>query len=94
MPQECFRLQAAIDALVESSQGDIRMMLGQLQMHRLRSSSLSYDQVKAGAQKDMDKSPFDCARKLLSIESSALSMSDRLDCVFQDMDLVPLLVQV
>lgn len=70
------------------------MMLGQLQMHRLRASSMSYDQVKAGAQKDMDKSPFDCARKLLSIESSGLSMGDRLDCVFQDMDLVPLLVQV
>lgn len=70
------------------------MMLGQLQMHRLRSKSLSYDQVKAGAQKDMEKSPFDCARKLLSFDSSALTMGDKLDCVFQDMDLVPLLVQV
>lgn len=70
------------------------MILGQLQMHRLRAASMSYDQAKAGAQKDMDKSPFECARKLLSIESSAMSMGDRLDCVFQDMDLVPLLVQV
>eukprot|EP00892_Ulva_mutabilis_P010717 jgi/Ulvmu1/8017/UM004_0254.1 len=84
---------AVIDALVESSQGDIRMMLGQLQMHRLRASSLTYDQVKASAQKDMDKSPFDCARKLLSIESCSMTMGDRMDCVFQDMDLVPLLVQ-
>jgi replication factor C subunit 1 len=87
-------MQAALDALVESSQGDMRVMLGQLQMHRLRASSLSYDDVRSCATKDMDKSPFECARRLLSPESSVLSIADRLDCVFQDMDLVPLLIQV
>lgn len=38
--------EATMDALVESTQGDIRLVLGQLQMIRLRSRSLSYDQAK------------------------------------------------
>jgi hypothetical protein len=79
---------------VESSQGDMRVMLGQLQMHRVRARALSYDDVKASATKDMDKSPFECARALLSSDSAPWSMADRMDAVFQDMDLVPLLVQV
>jgi replication factor C subunit 1 len=83
-----------MDALVEMSQGDMRVMLGQLQMHRLRATSLSFDQVKASASKDMDKSPFECARKLLSPESAQWSMMDRMDAVFQDLDFVPLLIQV
>jgi hypothetical protein len=87
-------MQAAMDALVESSQGDMRMMLGQLQMHRLRAVSLSYSDVQASSAKDMDKSPFECARLLLSTDSTRMRMSDRMDCVFQDMDLVPLLIQV
>lgn len=72
----------------------MRVMLGQLQMHRLRASTLTFDQVKAAAGKDMDKSPFECARKLLSGESAQWSMMDKMDAVFQDMDLVPLLIQV
>jgi replication factor C subunit 1 len=83
-----------MDALVEASQGDMRVMLGQLQMHRLRAATLSFDQVKAAAAKDMDKSPFEMARKLLSGESAQWSMRDRVDAVFQDLDLVPLLIQV
>jgi hypothetical protein len=83
-----------MDALIESAQGDLRIMLGQLQMHRLRSSSLSFENVKAAATKDMDRSPFDCARRLLSTESAHWTMMDKLNAVFQDMDLVPLLVQV
>jgi replication factor C subunit 1 len=87
-------LQATLDALVESSQGDMRLMLGQLQMHRLRARTLSFDQVRAASAKDMDKSPFDCARRLLSGESAQWSMMERMDAVFQDLDLVPLLIQV
>jgi hypothetical protein len=86
-------MQAAMDALVESSQGDMRVVLGQLQMHRLRAASLSYTDVQSASVKDMDKSPFECARLLLSMESARLRISDRMDCVFQDMDLVPLLIQ-
>lgn len=82
-----------MDALIESSQGDMRVMLGQLQMHRLRATSLSFDDVKGAAAKDMDKSPFECARVLLSSESARMRLSDRMDCVFQDADLIPLLIQ-
>ncbi len=39
-------------------------------------------------------SPFEAARKLLSPDCDSLSLGDQLDLVFQDMDLVPLLVQV
>ena len=39
-------------------------------------------------------SPFEAARKLLSLEANRLSLGDQIDHVFQDMDLVPLLIQV
>ncbi len=38
-------------------------------------------------------SPFECARKLLDGSQAALSLSQKMDLVFQDMDLVPLLIQ-
>ena len=47
-----------------------------------------------GGSKDADMSPFEAGRKLLSLESERLSLNDRIDLVFQDADLVPLLVQV
>ncbi len=37
---------STLAALVESSNADIRLMLGQLQMIRLRKRSLSYDDAK------------------------------------------------
>ena len=46
------------------------------------------------AGKDADMSPFEAARRLLSSESERMSLGDRVECVFADMDLVPLLVQV
>ncbi len=39
-------------------------------------------------------SPFEAARKLLSMEMTRMSLGDRSDLVFQDADLVPLLLQV
>lgn len=42
---------------------------------------------------DFDQSPFECARKLLDGSSGALRLGDKIDLVFQDMDLVPLLIQ-
>ncbi len=64
-------------------------------MIRLRAKHVSYDDVRRGmgATKDFEMSPFEAARKLLTPEASTLSLSDQLDLVFQDMDLVPLLVQ-
>lgn len=44
--------------------------------------------------KDAEMSPFEAARGLLSSDSQKLSMGDRMDLVFQDADLVPLLIQV
>ena len=44
--------------------------------------------------KDADMSPFEAGRKLLALDSGKLTLSDRIDLVFQDADLVPLLVQV
>ena len=38
-------------------------------------------------------SPFECARKLLDGSQASLSLSQKMDLVFQDMDLVPLLIQ-
>ena len=60
--------QATMDALVQSaSGGDIRLILGQLQMARLRQTALSYDDAKARASKDTDLSSFDISRTLLGI---------------------------
>lgn len=89
--------QATMDALVQSANGgDIRLIVGQLQMIRRRSRALSYDQVKSGGMataKDLEMSPFEAARRLLSVDGEALSLGDQIDLVFQDLDLVPLLVQ-
>ncbi|KXZ52854.1 hypothetical protein GPECTOR_8g236 [Gonium pectorale] len=87
--------QATMDALVTGAGGDLRLILGQLQMVRLRSRALSFDEVrgKLGTSKDADMSPFECGRKLLEPACALLSMGDRMELVFADMDLVPLLVQ-
>ncbi|GIL93301.1 hypothetical protein Vretimale_15681 [Volvox reticuliferus] len=87
--------QATMEALVTGAGGDLRLILGQLQMVRLRAQALTYDEVrgKMGASKDTDMSPFECGRRLLEPSCSLLPMSERMDLVFADMDLVPLLVQ-
>ena len=46
-----------------------------------------------GTGKDFEMSPFEAARKLLSMESQHISLGTQSDLVFQDMDLVPLLIQ-
>ena len=51
-------------------------------------------QGKMGLSKDADMSPFEAGRKLLALDSAKLTLNDRIDLVFQDADLVPLLVQV
>ena len=42
---------------------------------------------------DFDMSPFECARKLLDGSQASLGLGAKMDLVFQDMDLVPLLIQ-
>ncbi|DBB08930.1 TPA: hypothetical protein ACH3X3_007571 [Trebouxia sp. C0006] len=87
--------ESTLEALVEGANSDIRLILGQLQMVRLSSRALSYDEVKnkMGTSKDFEMSPFEAARKLLSMEAQHLSLGTQSDLVFQDMDLVPLLIQ-
>lgn len=46
-----------------------------------------------GSGKDFEMSPFEAARKLLSMEAQHLSLGSQSDLIFQDMDLVPLLIQ-
>jgi replication factor C subunit 1 len=64
-------------------------------MVRLRAAALTYEDVKGklGTSKDADMSPFECARRLLDGSSSRSNIGERLEMVFQDADLVPLLIQ-
>lgn len=57
MPRRCFGIcaaeglsvnEATLRELCRTSNGDVRLVLGQLQMLRLRARSLTYDQVKVG----------------------------------------------
>ena len=43
-------LQATMNALVDGAGGDLRLILGQLQMVRRSRTTLSYDEVKGGKQ--------------------------------------------
>lgn len=87
--------EASMRMLVEGAHGDLRLLLGQMQMVRLSAAAMQYDDVKRQAlnAKDADMSPFEAARKLLDADSAKLSISAKSDLVFQDMDLVPLLIQ-
>jgi len=85
--------QAAMESLAEQAQGDMRAMLGQLQMARLRSAALTFADLQGVSRKDADVSPFEVARRLCSGESAPVSIAARMDLVFQDADLVPLLIQ-
>lgn len=57
-------VQTTCEALAAGAGGDMRLILGQLQMVRLRKTALEYDEVKGrlGTNKDVDMSPFECAR--------------------------------
>eukprot|EP00775_Hariotina_reticulata_P011005 gene11005-11159_t len=89
---------ATLRTLVEGAQGDIRLVLGHLQMVRRRSQLLDYDSAKSmGANgKDADMSPFSATSKLFEQgrerNSVPISTADQMELVFADPDLVPLLV--
>lgn len=88
---------ATMAALIQSANGgDIRLLLGQLQMIRRRTDHVAYDDVAGTSMssKDIEMSPFEAAAKLLDMATStSLSLGDQIDLVFHDADLVPLLVQ-
>jgi hypothetical protein len=58
---------ATLGMLSDQCGGDLRSILGQLQMARLRQTALSYDDAKSRASKDADLSFFDVARSLLGV---------------------------
>ena len=87
---------ATMDALIQSAYGgDIRLILGQLEMFGRKADRVSYEDVtQKQSKKDLEMSPFEAAKRLLDIDASdAYTFAEQVDLVFQDADLVPLLVQ-
>lgn len=85
----------AMETLVEACNQDIRLILNQLQIMRVRMQKVTFDDIKGGSKgmsKDMDMSPFTCTTKLFGFESSNLSINERSELAFADLDLIPLLI--
>lgn len=90
--------EATLIALAEGANCDVRSVVGQLQLVRLRKRALSFDDATSGGRfsvsKDATVSPFEASRWLFSPgEAARASMNSRLDAALCDADLVPLLVQ-
>eukprot|EP00271_Cylindrocystis_brebissonii_P022485 TRINITY_DN8672_c0_g1_i1.p1 TRINITY_DN8672_c0_g1~~TRINITY_DN8672_c0_g1_i1.p1 ORF type:complete len:642 (-),score=151.06 TRINITY_DN8672_c0_g1_i1:634-2475(-) len=86
----------ALELLLENVQCDIRLAINHLQFMRSGKKSMRVDQVAhdtQGGVKDQELSPFTAADKLLSNACKRVPLGDQIDLVFQDADLVPLLVQ-
>ena len=84
---------AAMEALIETTNNDIRLIINQLQMRRLTKSSFEYDDIKGLSKKDIDMGPFTAVDKLCAPGANTLSVNDRLNLVFQDSDIIPLFIQ-
>jgi replication factor C subunit 1 len=83
---------ATMIALVDSANGDLRSILGRLQMVRLsRCSVLRYDKV-GGNVRDFEMGGFAASRALLD-PGPVQSINERLSLIFADSDLVPLMLQ-
>ena len=89
--------EATLVALAEGANCDVRSVVGQLQLVRLRKRALSFDDATSGGRfsvsKDATVSPFEASRWLFAGEAARASMNSRLDAALCDADLVPLLVQ-
>ena len=84
---------AAMEALIEVTNNDIRLIINQLQMRRLTRASFEFDDIKSLAKKDIDMGPFTAVDKLCAPDANRLSVNDRLNLVFQDSDIIPLFIQ-
>ena len=84
---------AAMEALIETTNNDIRLIINQLQMRRLTKQTFEFDDVKSLAKKDLDMGPFTAMDKLTNRDAGLLTVTERLNLVFQDSDLIPLFVQ-
>merc|ERR1712190_600427 len=84
-----------IETLIEVSNFDIRLILGYLQLARIRDKTLTYDQVKAhccgtNVLKDVQSNPFTCAHQLLT---SKIKLNELFKLKFEQEDLISLLIQ-
>ena len=85
--------EAAMEALIETCNNDIRQIINQLQMRRLTKQSFEFDDVKSLAKKDVDMGPFTAMDKLTNRDAGTLTVTERLNLVFQDSDIIPLFIQ-
>ena len=85
--------EAAMEALIETTNNDIRLIINQLQMRRLTKQSFAYDDIKSLAKKDIDMGPFTAVDKLCAPDANRLTVTERLNLVFQDSDIIPLFIQ-
>ena len=84
---------SAMEALIETTNNDIRLIINQLQMRRLTKQSFEYDDIKGLSKKDVDMGPFTAVDKLCAANADKMSVNDRLNLVFQDSDIIPLFIQ-
>ena len=84
---------AAMEALIETTNNDIRLIINQLQMRRLTKQSFDYDDIKGLSKKDVDMGLFTAVDKLCAPNADRMSVNDRLNLVFQDSDIIPLFIQ-
>ncbi|KAG2259478.1 hypothetical protein Bca52824_078772 [Brassica carinata] len=86
----------ALEELAERVNGDIRLVLNQLQYMSLSMSVIKYDDIRQrllSSAKDEDISPFTAVDKLFGYNGGKLRMDERIDLSMSDFDLVPLIVQ-
>ncbi|KAL0757287.1 hypothetical protein Bca101_094955 [Brassica carinata] len=91
-----FKSLIALEELAERVNGDIRLVLNQLQYMSLSMSVIKYDDIRQrllSSAKDEDISPFTAVDKLFGYNGGKLRMDERIDLSMSDFDLVPLIVQ-
>jgi replication factor C subunit 1 len=87
---------AAIDQLVQGTQGDIRQILNILSTWKMTEDSLSFDEAKKAtksAQKNVEVGLFDLTASFFGGGSRFTSVSEKLENYFYDYSFVPLMVQ-
>ncbi|KAG8986678.1 hypothetical protein FRB90_003852 [Tulasnella sp. 427] len=91
---------AAIDALAQGSNSDIRQILNMMSTWKLSNDSMDFDQSKdlaAANEKYSLMTPFVIADKLLGpytfSNTSRMTLGDKMDLYFHDFSLVPLMIQ-
>ncbi|KAJ3349554.1 hypothetical protein GGF32_005376 [Allomyces javanicus] len=89
----------AIDALVASTNRDIRQVLHLLSTYKLgvgAQGTLAFDEAKSlgkSAEKDMTVGLFDAARECMTLPYARKSLPEQLEVYFHNYDMVPLMMQ-